>query len=145
MSCSCSQINSFLYACVSVPPSSLQHSRAKLLFLRLKLFCWLRPLSLLMLLLLLLLLWWWWLQGNSGLGIPTSRLSENVKEEPERSCRNWGYGEIYWMKEEERSARGETECNHWVASAHCLIFHTLSPSYTVWLNSSLLVYSALSG
>lgn len=41
-----SQINSFLYACVSVPPSSPQHSGAGALVLLLKLCCWWRPLSL---------------------------------------------------------------------------------------------------
>lgn len=50
---SCGQINSFLYACVSAPPSSLQHSGADLPLLLLKLFCWFRLRSLLMLLLLL--------------------------------------------------------------------------------------------
>lgn len=56
----------FLYACVSVPPFSPQCSRAKLLFLLLKLFCWSAPLLLLMLVPLLRLVGFRGLQGNSG-------------------------------------------------------------------------------
>lgn len=55
------QTNSFLFARVRVPPSALQHSRAELLFVLLKLFCWSGPVFLLMLLLLL------WLVGFRGL------------------------------------------------------------------------------
>lgn len=78
------QINSFLYACVSVPPSSLQHSRAKLLFLLLKLFCWSGPLLLLMLLPLLWLEGFRGLHGEFRLRTLTSRLTENARERKKR-------------------------------------------------------------
>lgn len=94
------QINSFLYACVSVPPSSLQHSRAKLLFLLLKLFCWSGPLLLLMLLPLLWLEGFRGLHGEFRLGRLTSRLTENVterkkkKKSEKRRWRNGGDAEL---------------------------------------------------
>lgn len=60
----------FLYACVSAHPFSLQHSRAKLFFLLLKM---------LALLTLLLLLWLTAVTGEFNLGRLTSWLTENVK------------------------------------------------------------------
>lgn len=85
-----SQINSFLYACVSAPPSSLQHSGAETLFRLLKRCCWLRPLSLadvasvasVASVALVMMA-----AGEFGPGMLASRLSENVKEDSQKERR----------------------------------------------------------
>lgn len=137
------QINSFLYACVSVPPSSLQHSRAKLLFLLLKLFCGSGPLLLLMLLPLLWLEGFRGLHGEFRLRRLTSRLTENAREKKKKRG-GGGTEEMQSFSEwrRRREAVGERQTQRIQrASEHCLIFDTPSPSCTVWLNSFLLVYS----
>lgn len=79
-----SQINSFLYACVSAPPSSPQHSGAETLFRLLKPCCWLRPLSLADVASVALVMM---TAGEFGPGMLTSRLSENVKEDSRKERR----------------------------------------------------------
>lgn len=121
-----SQINSFLYACVSAPPSSPQHSGAGALFLLLKPCCWWRPLALADVASVALVMM---AAGEFGLGALTSRLSANVNEASRKERRkprvcaallNEGEG-----KERERRERVQS------LSVHGLIFHALSPSYTV--------------
>lgn len=123
------QINSFLYACVSVPPSSLQHSRAKLLFLLLKLFCWSGPLLLLMLLPLLWLEGFRGLHGEFRLRRLTSRLTENARErkkkevEERRRCRalvNEEGGERQTERIHRASERALFDLRHAVSLLHCM-------------------------
>lgn len=124
-----SQINSFLYACVSAPPSSPQRSGAGALVLLLKLCCWWRPLSLADVASVASVALVMTAAGEFGLGVLTSRLSENVKEVSWKERRKLRVCTALLNEGEGKKREGRERVQS--LSVHCLIFHALSPSYTV--------------